>query len=74
MQEKVMELICDATKIDASKLKLETSFVDDLNLDSLDIAELIMKLEDEFGIEIPDKEAEGLRRVQDVISYLETKQ
>tara|TARA_R110002072_G_scaffold1989_2_gene16338 strand:+ start:60627 stop:60920 length:294 start_codon:yes stop_codon:yes gene_type:complete len=74
MQEKVVKLISDATKVDSSKIKLETSFVDDLNLDSLDIVELMMKMEDEFGIEIPEEDAEGLKKVSDVVSYLENKQ
>ncbi len=74
MQERVIKLICDATKVDAAKVTLDTSFVDDLNLDSLDIVELMMKMEDEFGVEIPEEEAEGLKKVQDVVSYLETKQ
>ena len=73
MQEKVMKLISDATKIDRSKIKMETSFVEDLNLDSLDIVELMMKMEDEFGIEIPEEDAEGLKTVQDVVAYLEKK-
>lgn len=74
MQEKVVNLIADATKIDKSKIKPETSFVDDLNLDSLDIVELMMKMEDEFGVEIPEEDAEGLKSVKDVVTYLETKQ
>ncbi len=51
MKDKVIKLISDATKIDIAKINLETSFVDDLNLDSLDIVELMMKMEDEFGVE-----------------------
>ncbi len=74
MQEKVIKLISDATKIDAGKITLDTSFVDDLNLDSLDIVELMMKMEDDFGIEIPEEDAEGLKTVKDVVSYLEKKQ
>ncbi len=73
MQQRVVKLISDATKIDAAKINAETSFVDDLNLDSLDIVELMMKMEDEFGVEIPESEAEGLRKVKDVVSYLEKK-
>lgn len=73
MEEKVINLIADATKIEKSKIKAETSFVDDLNLDSLDIVELMMKMEDEFGIEIPEEEAEGLKTVQDVVTYIEKK-
>ncbi len=74
MQDKVVKLISDATKIDAAKITLETSFVDDLNLDSLDIVELMMKMEDEFGVEIPEEDAEGLKTVKDIVLYLEKKQ
>lgn len=74
MKDKVMKLISDATKIDIAKINLETSFVDDLNLDSLDIVELMMKMEDEFGVEIPEEDAEGLKTVQDIVTYLEKKQ
>lgn len=74
MEEKVINLISEATKIDKTKISLGTSFVDDLNLDSLDIVELMMKMEDEFGVEIPEEDAEGLKSVQDVVSYLSKKQ
>lgn len=73
MEEKVINLISEATKIEKSKINAETSFVDDLNLDSLDIVELMMKMEDEFGIEIPEEEAEGLKNVKDIVTYLENK-
>ena len=74
MQEKVIKLISGATSVDVSKISGETRFIDDLNLDSLDMVELMMKMEDEFGVEIPDDDAEGLKNVGDVISYLEKKQ
>lgn len=74
MQEKVTKLISEATKVDPSKITMETNFIDDLNLDSLDIVELMMKMEDEFGIEIPEEDAEGLKNVRDVVTYLESKQ
>jgi acyl carrier protein len=73
MQDKVIKLISDATKVDIAKVQPETSFVDDLNLDSLDIVELMMKMEDEFGVEIPEEDAEGLKTVNDVVKYLESK-
>ncbi|MBT6326539.1 MAG: acyl carrier protein [Bdellovibrionales bacterium] len=73
MQEKVIKLVSDATKVEASKISAETNFVEDLNLDSLDIVELMMKMEDDFGIEIPEEDAEGLKTVKDVVSYLESK-
>jgi acyl carrier protein len=74
MEEKVIKLVSEATKIDLAKIKAETSFVDDLNLDSLDIVEIMMKMEDEFGVEIPEEDAEGLKNIQDVVTYLEKKQ
>ena len=74
MQEKVIKLISDATKVDLTKITKDTSFVDDLNLDSLDIVELMMKMEDEFGVEIPEEDAEALKKVSDIVTYLEAKQ
>ena len=74
MEEKVIKLISDATKIDMAKINATTNFVEDLNLDSLDIVELMMKMEDDFfGVEIPEEDAEGMKTVQDVITYLEAK-
>ena len=61
-EEKVIKLISDATKVELSKIKPETSFVEDLNLDSLDIVELMMKFEDDFGVEIPEEDAETLKQ------------
>ena len=74
MEAKIIQFISEATKIDAAKINATTNFVEDLNLDSLDIVELMMKMEDEFGVEIPDDEAEALKTVQDVVKYLETRQ
>lgn len=74
MEEKIIKLIADATKIEESKISIETNLVDDLNLDSLDIVELMMKMEDEFGIEIPEEDAEGLKTVKDIVTYLANKQ
>ena len=73
MEQKVIKLISEATKVDESKINLDTSFNDDLNLDSLDIVELMMKMEDEFNIEIPEEEAESLKNVRDVVTYLTNK-
>jgi acyl carrier protein len=52
---------------------MNTSFVDDLNLDSLDMVELMMKMEDEFGVEIPEDETENLKSIGDVVTYLKAK-
>ena len=73
MLDQVAKLISEETKVDVATIKGETSFIDDLNLDSLDIVELMMKVEDEFGVEIPEEDAEGLKTVKDVVSYIESK-
>ena len=73
MEDRIIQLVSEATKTDAAKISAQTSFVDDLNLDSLDMVELMMKMEDEFDIEIPENETEGLKTVQDVVNYLKTK-
>jgi len=72
-QEKIISLVSEATKVDAATLKETTNFTDDLNLDSLDMVELMMKMEDEFDIEIPENDAEGFKTVGDVLEYLKNK-
>lgn len=72
-EEKVVQIVSAATKIDVAKIHAQTSFIDDLNLDSLDIAELMMKVEDEFEVEIPEEDAEKIRNINDVVSYIQTK-
>ena len=71
--EKVKEITAEKLGIDEAKVTKEASFIDDLGADSLDTVELIMKMEEDFDIEIPDEEAEKLRTVGDVVSYLEDK-
>jgi acyl carrier protein len=73
LQQKVIQLVSDATKIDTNNITETTSFVDDLNLDSLDMVELMMKMEDEFGVEIPEDDTENLKSIKDVVTYLEAK-
>lgn len=73
MQEKVTKIIEEQLGVEADRIKPEASFIDDLGADSLDIVELVMAMEEEFEIEIPDEDAEGLKTVQDVTSYLKTK-
>jgi acyl carrier protein len=70
---KVKEVIVEQLGVDAEKVRSEASFIDDLGADSLDIVELVMAMEEEFDIEIPDEEAEKLKTVSDVVSYLQTK-
>lgn len=72
LQEQVRGLISKSLKIPEETIKLESQFVEDLGADSLDIVELVMALEDEFQIEIPDKDAEGIKTVNDAVSYIKT--
>ena len=69
--EKVKEVIMDQLAAEDDAVKMETSFIDDLGADSLDIVELIMAIEEEFDIEVPDEEAEKISTVQDAVSYIE---
>lgn len=68
--DKVKEIIVDQLGVKASEVTPEASFIDDLGADSLDIVELIMALEEEFDIEIPDEDAEKITTVQDAIDYI----
>ena len=70
---KVKDIIVEQLGVDPEKVKPEASFIDDLGADSLDIVELVMAMEEEFDLEIPDEDAEKLKTVQDVASYLEKK-
>ncbi|AAM24693.1 Acyl carrier protein [Caldanaerobacter subterraneus subsp. tengcongensis MB4] len=68
--EKVRNIIAEQLGIDPEEITMESSFIDDLGADSLDIVELIMALEEEFDIEIPDEDAEKIKTVGDVVEYL----
>ncbi|MBI2608390.1 MAG: acyl carrier protein [Deltaproteobacteria bacterium] len=71
--EKIKKLIVEQLGVEAEKVKLEASFTDDLGADSLDVVELVMALEEEFNIEIPDEDAEKTRTVGDVVKYISSK-
>lgn len=68
--EKVKEIIVEQLGVDSDDVTLEAAFIDDLGADSLDIVELIMALEEEFDIEIPDEEAEKFPTVGNVVDYI----
>ena len=68
--EKIKNIIVDQLQVSEASVTLEASFIDDLGADSLDLVELIMALEEEFGIEIPDGDAEKVVTVGDVVSYI----
>ena len=73
MDEKVKKIIEEQLGVEGDKIQENASFIDDLGADSLDIVELVMAMEEEYDIEIPDEDAEKLKTVGDVNSYLKNK-
>ena len=73
VQARVKEIVCEQLGVSAEEVTPEASFIEDLGADSLDIVELVMALEEEFGIEIPDEDAEKMTTVGDAIRYIEQK-
>ena len=73
MLEKIKEIIVDQLNVDADSVTPEAKFKEDLEADSLDLFELVMALEEEYGVEIPSEDLEKLLTVQDVIDYLADK-
>ena len=71
IEVRVRSIISDQLGVSEDEVKPESKFIDDLGADSLDIVELIMAMEEEFEVEIPDEEAEKIRQVSDVISFIE---
>lgn len=69
--ERVKSIIVEQLGVDEEKVTLDASFTDDLGADSLDIVELVMAFEEEFGIEIPDEEAEKISNVREAVQYIE---
>jgi acyl carrier protein len=69
-EERVKQIIMDQLGVSAEQVTPDASFIDDLGADSLDTVELVMALEEEFDIEIPDEDAEKLRTVRDALDYL----
>jgi acyl carrier protein len=73
VQQRIIELIAEQLEKEISEISPEMSFADDLGADSLDLVELIMTVEEEFNIEIPDEDAEKIKLVKDAIDYVKTK-
>ena len=72
VEQRVREIVAEQLERDVNEVTNTASFIDDLGADSLDIVELVMKMEEEFGIEIPDEEAEKIKTVNDVIQCIST--
>ncbi|HLP00139.1 MAG TPA: acyl carrier protein [Fimbriimonas sp.] len=72
--ERVKKLTVEGLDVKAEEVKMETSFTEDLGADSLDVVELVMSLEDEFGIEIPDEDVGEIKTVGDAVDYITKKQ
>jgi acyl carrier protein len=71
MVERLKKIVAEQLGVDESKITPNARFTDDLNADSLDLVEMIMSLEEEFGVEIPDEDAEKIVSVQDAIDYID---
>ena len=72
IEQKVKNIIADQLGVGEEEIKPAASFIEDLGADSLDIVELVMAMEEEFEVEIPDEEAENIKTVQDAINYINT--
>ncbi len=72
-EERVRKIICDQLAVEPDKVTLTASFIDDLGADSLDIVELVMTMEEEFDLDIPDEDAEKMKTVGDVVKYISSK-
>jgi acyl carrier protein len=71
VEQRVKKIIAEQLGVNEAEIKIESSFVDDLGADSLDVVELVMAFEEEFGVEIPDDDAEKITRVREAIAYIE---
>jgi acyl carrier protein len=69
--EKVIDIVAEELAVDRDEVTEDSSFIEDLGADSLDVVELVMAFEEEFDVEIPDEDAEDIRTVDDAVSYLE---
>ena len=72
VEQKVKNIIADQLGVGEDEIKITSSFIEDLGADSLDIVELVMAMEEEFEVEIPDEEAENIKTVQDAVNYVTT--
>ena len=73
LEERVKTIICDQLAVEPEKVTPTASFIEDLGADSLDIVELVMTMEEEFDLDIPDEDAEKIKTVGDVVKYITSK-
>ena len=73
VEQRVKKIVAEQLGVNEAEIKNESSFIDDLGADSLDTVELVMALEEEFSVEIPDEDAEKMKTVGDAIKYIEEK-
>lgn len=71
MFEEIKKIIAEQLSIDEDKVTLESSFIEDLKADSLDVVEMVMELEEQFNIEIPDDQLANMKTVGDIVQYIE---
>ena len=69
--ERIREIICDQLDLDEDKVTMDSDIMEDFEADSLDVVDLVMSIEDEFGLEVPDDQIENFRTVGDVVRYIE---
>ena len=73
LSERVNSIVTDQLGVDKESLSPEANLLDDLGADSLDVVELVMALEEEFGIEVPDDDVENMRTIRDIVQYIEAR-
>lgn len=69
--ERIREIICDQLDLEEDKVTMDSNIMEDFEADSLDVVDLVMSIEDEFGLEVPDDQIENFRTVGDVVRYIE---
>lgn len=69
--ERIRQILCDQLDLEEDKVAMESDIVEDLAADSLDVVDLVMTMEDEFGIEVPDDQVENFRTVGDIVRFVE---
>ena len=69
--ERIREIICDQLDLEEDKVTMDSDIMEDFEADSLDVVDLVMSIEDEFGLEVPDDQIESFRTVGDVVRYIE---